>query len=148
MSDQTKKIVRNTINKATSDPSSIQLQSWNKHVGAQKNMEMGYCLLPIPQGSTYTTDASTIQAVPKGVSLAIYNPTTSAKSVRVSNNPAATLLAIGAVDNTTGEVGVVLPPNAYFNLATFDKGYVITSSGVYTYIIADDTIITDQAQVR
>jgi hypothetical protein len=148
MSQQTKKTVRSMINKRSDDPSSIQSQSWNMQTGAQKNMEMGHRLVPISLGTTFTTAATTIRAVPKGITLAIYNPTGTAISARVSQDPAATALAIGAVDAVTGDVGVAVPPNSYLYLATFNCNYIITGAGAITYVVADDTVITDQAQVK
>lgn len=136
------------INKRSDDPSSIQSQSWNMQVGAQKNMEMGHHLIPIPLATGFTTAATTIRAVPKGVTLAIYNPTGTAISARVSADSAAAALAIGVVDAVTGDVGVAVPPNSYLYLATFDKSYIITGAGAITYIVADDTVITNQAQAR
>jgi hypothetical protein len=148
MAEQTRKKVRSNQNRQSQDPSSIALLSYNNQTGAQKNMEMGHHLVPIQTGTaTYTTDASTLRAIPMGVTLAIYNPTAGALSATLSKNNAATLLAVGAT-NAEGDVGMALAPNSYTYVASFDKDRVITSGGVYTYIVADDTIITDQAQVR
>ena len=70
------KIERKLKINSTNDPSSIQALTYNHQTGAQKNMEMGHHLIPIPTSSTtFTTDASvSAVALPsKGLTLAIYN---------------------------------------------------------------------------
>ena len=53
------KIERKLKINSTNDPSSIQALTYNHQTGAQKNMEMGRHLIPIPtSATTFTTDAS------------------------------------------------------------------------------------------
>lgn len=146
MSSQTRKTVRNTINKAVYDPSNIASQTYNQYTGAQKNMEMGHRFIPISLGATFTTDASTVRVIPAGCTLAIYNPTGAALSARASKAAAPALLAIGVTDAASGDVGVALAPNSYTFIATWDSNKIITSAGAITYIVADDTAVSNQAQ--
>lgn len=140
------KIERKLKINSTNDPSSIQALTYNHQTGAQKNMEMGRHLIPIPtSATTFTTDASaSAVALPsKGLTLAIYNNSGTARAVTLGDS-AVTALAIG-VTNASGLVGVPCLPNDWTYLATFDKTHVITnSSDLKVMIVADSTVINSQ----
>jgi hypothetical protein len=140
------KIERKLKINSTNDPSSIQALTYNHQTGAQKNMEMGHHLIPIPTSSTtFTTDASvSAVALPsKGLTLAIYNNSGTARAATLGDST-VTALGIG-VTNASGLVGVPCAPNSWTYLATFDKTHVITnSSDLKVMIVADSTVINSQ----
>lgn len=140
------KIERKLKINSTNDPSSIQALTYNHQTGAQKNMEMGHHLIPIPtSATTFTTDASaSALALPsKGLTLAVYNNSATARSITLGDST-VTALGIGAT-NASGLVGVPCTPNNWTYLATFDKTHVITnSSDLKVMIVADSTVINSQ----
>jgi hypothetical protein len=140
------KIERKLKINSTNDPSSIQAVTYNHQVGAQKNMEMGHHLIPIPtSATTFTADVSgSAVALPsKGITLAIYNNSSTAYAVTLGDS-AVTTLAIG-VTNAAGSVGIPCTPNNWTYIATFDKTHVISnSSNLKVMIVADSTVINSQ----
>lgn len=140
------KVERKLKINSTNDPSSIQAVTYNHQVGAQKNMEMGHHLIPIPTApTTFTTDVSgAAVALPsKGITLAVYNNSSTAYAITLGDST-VTALAIGAT-NTSGFVGVPCTPNNWTYLATFDKTHAISnSSNLKVMIVADSTVINSQ----
>ena len=140
------KIERKLKVNSTNDPSSIQAVTYNHQVGAQKNMEMGHHLIPIPTApTTFTTDVSgTAVALPsKGITLAVYNNSSTAYSLTLGDS-SVTALAVGAT-NASGFVGVPCTPNNWTYIATFDKTHAISnSSNLKVMIVADSTVINSQ----
>ncbi len=140
------KIERKLKINSTNDPSSIQAITYNHQTGAQKNMEMGHHLIPVPTSSTtFTTDVSGAPvALPsKGLTLAIYNNSGTARAVTLGDST-VTALAIGAT-NASGNVGIPCLPNNWTYIATFDKTHIISnSSDLKVMIVSDSTIINSQ----
>lgn len=127
---------RNT--KKTYDAGSVTSIQHNEQAGAEKNISVGPSLKPLKlTASTFTTDASTARAIVPGTQLAIFNNSSSVASVTLRTATGASLAA-GAVDNTTGEVGVPCPPNAWSYISSWDKKFVITSSNTLMVFMIDD----------
>jgi hypothetical protein len=139
------KIERKLKINSTNDPSSIQAVTYNHQTGAQKNMEMGRHLIPIPTSpTTFTTDVTSATALPsKGITLAIYNASSTAYAITLGDST-VTALGIG-VTNASGNVGIPCTPNDWTYIATFDKTHVISnSSNLKVMIVADSTVINSQ----
>jgi hypothetical protein len=130
------------------DPSSISNQMYNEQSGAQKNLAVGPSLKPLKlSATTWTTDASTLRKIPKGVQLAVYNNAGAVGSITLSKANARTSLAPGAVDNTAGDtfgdVGIPCAPNAWTYISGLDNISVIASAAtLLVFIIEDDTSVT------
>jgi len=140
---------RNTQGQNVQDPANIHNLEYSNAAGSQKVSEVGRSLLPLQYISggvvTYTTDASTSRKLDSpGKNLAIYNNSGSVGSVTVSL-ASRTSLAAGAVDATTGDVGIACQPNAWTYVACSSKSWVITSaSTLLTYLIEDETSIKQE----
>lgn len=146
------KKIRNIQGNDVLDPSVIQNLGFNKASGAEKNMEVGRHLLPIPFISggavAYKTDASgTALALPnKGICLAVYNNAGAVGSITLGESAAQASLAAGATD-ATGHVGIPCPPNQWSFIACAEQNFVIASAAtLLVFIIDDDTSI--QQEVR
>lgn len=127
------------------DQASIDATLYNKQSGAQKNMEVGRHLLPIPAtASTWTTDTTTARSLPKkGASLAIYNNANAVGAVTLGKTAAevATALAPGVAD-ANGNVGVPCAPNDWTYISCFDKSWVKgTAATLLVFLVADDSEI-------
>lgn len=129
------------------DPSSIANQMFNEQAGAQKNVSVGPSLKPLKlTATTWTTDASTVRKITKGVQLAVYNNAGAVGSVTLSKSGTRTSLAPGAVDNTVGDtfgdVGIPCAPNSWTYISGHDNIAVITSAAtLLVFIIEDDTSV-------
>lgn len=128
------------------DIGSITDLTYNEQAGARKSVRVGPAFAPIRDSAgNLTTDASTICPLKLGSNLAIYNSGGTLCSVRLSNDPAATALAAGAVDVVTGDVGVACKPNDWTYVSNYDKRYVITDSAdLLVYLEIDDTKIVNE----
>lgn len=130
--------------KKTHDPHSVVNNTYSEQSGAEKNISVGHVLKPLNANApaTATTNASAGLAVLMGTQLAIYNNAGAVGAVTVRSAPGASL-APGAVDATTGEVGVPCQPNAWTYVSVWDKAYVITSAAtLLVFQIADDTDVS------
>ncbi len=145
MSNLINKFIRQMSGKAVEDPSSIQNNSYNEAVGAQKNMEMGHHLLPIPNGSaSYTTDLSTITTIKPGTTIALYNNSGTVRTVTLGDSTVVSQAA-GAVQAGTDFVGIPLAINSWTYIATYNKTHVVTSNAaVLCFIVKDETYISNQ----
>lgn len=111
---------------------------FNPAAGADKVVIVGPCLKPIPGSGGFKTNLSSATNVGLGVSLAIYNPTNAVLWATVGDST-VTLQTSGGVQSGTDFAAIPLKPNDFTYISTFDEGFVITSAGVYSYIIEDDT---------
>jgi hypothetical protein len=107
--------------------------------GSLRVSEVGNKLEPLGgPGGTFTTNASIATNVDLGATLAIYNPTSSAGVVTFGDST-VTLLAAGAVDSGgKGFVGIPLQPNAWTRVNSFEHNWVITTAGMFTFVVNDD----------
>jgi hypothetical protein len=121
----------------TVDPSSIATNTYNDAVGAQKNMEAGHHLLPIPAGGAFTCDATTARAIEKGKTLAIYNTTSTLYSATLGDSAAMASLAPGATD-ASGNVGIPCIGNNWTYIANYDRQFVRTSNAALLVFIVKD----------
>lgn len=127
----------------THDPHSVVNNTYNEHAGAEKNISVGHHLRPLNAGvpATATTNAAAGVAVLPGIQLAVYNNAGAVGSITV-RSATGTSLAPGAVDATTGEVGIPCQPNAWTYVSVWDKSFVITSaSTLLVFQIADGTLV-------
>ena len=140
------KIERKLKLNATIDPSSVQVITYNHQVGAQKNMEMGHHLIPIPTSpTTFITNisAGAVALPSKGLTLGVYNNSGIVQAVTIGDS-ATVALAVGATD-ATGRVGIPCLPNDWTWIATFDKTHAISNSAnLVVMIVADSTKIDSQ----
>lgn len=139
------KTVRRLDNASAIDPSLVDAASFNHESGAQKNMEMGHHLVPIPTGiSSFTTNITALRALPKkGLTLAIFNDGAATASVTTGDST-TTSLAIGVTD-AAGRVGIPLPSKQWTYIATYEDQYVIGSAAtLYAMIVQDGTSIGTQ----
>jgi hypothetical protein len=139
------KTVRRLDNPSAIDPSLVDAASFNHEVGAQKNMEMGHHLVPIPLSATsFTTNITALTPLPKkGLTLAIYNDAGSTASV-VIGDASTTILAHGVADSS-GRVGIPIASKTWTYIATYDKQFVIgNSANLFAYIVQDGTHIGTQ----
>ena len=124
------------------DPSSVVSIAYNEPAGAIKTAEVGLRLKPFlvdAETGEYTTDFSTIRRVGKGVSLAIFNTSTNALAITVTDLEGQAALAPGAT-NTEGDVGIPCTPQAWTHIATFDKTLAIAESDdLLVFIVKDNT---------
>lgn len=124
---------------------------FNLKSGAKKILPIGPHLIPIPvvvAGSpTWKTDVSTLTALPTlGLNLAVYNNSSTVKSITIGNTSSLASLAVGAVD-ANGNVGVACPPNSYTNLSMGVNQWIISSDNtLIVYLVEDDTRITAESR--
>lgn len=132
------------------DSGAISNIGFNENAGVHKTSDFGKKLKPIrvithgPDATTYTTDASSIKKIEKGMALALYNNAGAVASFRLSNKPTAASLAPGVTDSTAdageGDVGVAVPPNSWHYTNSSDKEYIITSAAtLLVYIVEDES---------
>lgn len=132
------------------DPSSIANQVYNEAAGAQKNMEVGRHLLPVPYNNAgtlaYKTDLTTATPLPsRGKCLAVYNNASSIGSVTLKAGSAPSVLASGAC-SATGEVGIACKPNDWTYIACGEQDWAIASANtLLCYLIDDNTAIKPEA---
>jgi len=134
-----KRIVQNN-----QDPGSIESTIFSPQSGAQKNFDIGPHLIPLDNGAGgKTTNATTARGLPaKGRSLAIYNNSGSVGSITLGSDASVVSQSAGAVNGSTGEVGIPCPPNAWLHVACWDKNWVIASAAtLLVFLIADDSTV-------
>lgn len=136
---------------ATQDPSTIAAHTYNEASGAQKNMEVGRHLMPIPNGAaSWTTNATTALILPsKGKCLAVYNNAGAVGSVTLGDTAfPPTSQAAGVVQAATNgrNVGIACTPNDWTFIACGDQDQVISSAAtLLVYLIDDPTSIRTEA---
>lgn len=138
---------RKIIGYRVSDEAHVANMTFNEKSGAQKNMEVGRKLLPLNiDATTYTTDATTIRALPQaGRNLAVYNNSAAVHSATFGESAAQSALAAGAVD-ASGHVGIACKPNDWTYVAAGESQFIITDSALlFVYLIDDDTFISQEA---
>jgi hypothetical protein len=123
------------------DSSSVDSNSYSDACGGRKITDVGHHLKPIvvdPAVPSFTTDATTKKKVGKGVAIALF----SAAGGTVTIGSDATIASLGAgVTDINGHVGIPVPANQWVYLNTYLYDSVITSAGVITFLIEDDTYI-------
>ena len=132
-----KRIVRNNV-----DSGSIDSTLYNQYSGAERIMEVGQYLLPIPTSSTtWTTKPITATALPKqGYNLAIYNNAAAVGSITLGSDATVTSQLPGNVD-VNGNPGIPCPPASWIYIACWNKQWIITSAAtLLVYLIADDSM--------
>jgi len=126
------------------DQGSIESTVFSPYSGAQKNAEVGTHLLPIDDGAgAKTTNATSARGLPaKGRNLAVYNNAGAVGSVTLGSASSVVSQAPGAVNGSTGEVGIPCAPNSWTYIACWDKNWVIASAAtLFVFLIADDSTI-------
>lgn len=144
------KNIRNIQGRKVEDQPVIINNQYSNSAGAEKNTEVGRCLVPLNiNGSTYTTDATTARRLPsKGRNVAVYNNSGTVQSLTVGDRDIAAMvaLAVGAVDNATKRVGIACKPNDWTYIACYEGQDVITdSANLLVYLIEDDSYIVQEA---
>lgn len=146
------KNIRNQPSYATQDPSSIASIEYNPASGAEKNVEVGPHLMPIPKVTAgvlgYTTNATVATVLPTlGKSLAIYNNAATVGSITLGEDNTITSLAVGATD-ANGHVGIPCAPNAWTRLSCGMQNWVIASAAtLLVFMLDDDSSIKQEAAV-
>jgi hypothetical protein len=103
---------------------------------------MGQHLLPLPTpgvGDGYTTNVSvTPYALPSaGKSVAVYNNSGSLGSIVLGTSSSITALAAGVTDSS-GNVGLPCPPNAWTTFAAGYANWVISSASTLLVFLVND----------
>lgn len=131
----------------TQDTGAIANLEYNNASGGLKTLEVGRHLLPIPTGTTFTTNVTSATALPKmGKNLAVYNNTSTVGSITLGEDGTITSLAVGVTD-ANGHVGIACLPNAYTYIACGLQQWVIASAAtLLVYLIDDDTSIKFQSK--
>jgi hypothetical protein len=132
--------------KQLQDGMSIEAVQNNPPSGGRKSLTVGPRLLPIPApAGTWTVTPTTLTPLPKlGLNIAIYNNSGSVGTIVIGGN-AITTLTPGQIDSS-GNVGVPCPPNAWSYLSMGYNQYVITSaSTLLVYIMEDPTWIAQES---
>lgn len=142
MSNKINRVIDNAF---LQDPYGIAAVEYNPASGGEKSLIVGPRLIPIQVASGYTTNVSSVTALPYlGALLAIYNNSGTAGSVTTGKNNTITALAIGVTDSN-GNVGVACPPNTYTYLSMGNNQWIIsTASTLIVYIIEDPTKIAQE----
>lgn len=142
------KYIRNHA--STQDPSSITSIQHNPATGAEKNINVGAHLVPIPKVSggilSYTTNVSAApQVLPTlGKALAIYNNSGSLGAITLGEDNTITALAAGVTD-ATGHVGIPCPANSWTHISCGIQNWVIsTASTMLVFMVDDDTSIKQE----
>ncbi len=119
---------------------------YNPASGAQKSLPIGPRLLPIPTGMGTWTTTPNGAATPLpnlGLNIAVYNNSGTVGSIVIGGKTIVTL-APGVIDSS-GNVGVPCPPNAWTYLSMSYNQYVITSAAtLLVFIIEDPTWLNQQ----
>jgi hypothetical protein len=135
---------RNIKGNRTYDSSIIEANIYSESAGAQKNSEVGRCLVAIPNAANGTTNATTAIALPsKGRNLAVYNNSGSLESITLGKDSSVASLAPGITD-INKNVGIPCMPNEWTYIACNDKQWVIASAAtLLVFLIEDETSINE-----
>lgn len=141
---------RNVKGNKVVDPSLISNNEYNEASGAQKQIDVGPKLIPIPTPLTpFGVTVANAAAVPlpsKGRSVAIYN-NAGVVGVVTFGDSTVTAQALGAVNAAQPtSVGIPCKPNDWTYLSAGDATHIITSAAtLFVYLIEDDTSLVQQA---
>lgn len=130
---------RNLDNTAVGDAES---SGFNKQSGGMKVLNIGHHLLPLPNG---VTDASgTAQPIEMGMTVAIYNNSSTVGVVTMGADDTVTSLALGVVGTDKRSVGIACKPNDWTYIAVCERAYIKTSANtLICYLVSDDSRIHD-----
>jgi len=134
-----RKNIRNMPGHSVQDLGSIPFLTYNESAGAQKNMDMGHNLLPIPTpgvGVGYSTDATTLRSIGAGKTLAVYNNNAAVGSITLGVAGQASL-APGVAD-AGGAVGIPCAPASWTYISLYLKTHAIASAATLLCFIVND----------
>ena len=115
--------------------------TYNDYAGAQKNLSVGPVLQPIRTGSGWTCDATTVQELPAGTQVAIYNNSAVVGAVAFSTVLAVTVGAVGSVD-VNGSPTIACKPADWTYICCGERTFIQTSAAtLLVYVIQDDTVL-------
>lgn len=143
------KKIRNASGNKIHDAGSIANMQYNEKSGAQKQVDVGPKLMPLPGGGTPTCDAFTaVQSIPAGKSLAIYNNSATLGTVAFGDSAAelATITAAGTV-LANGQPVIPCKPNDWTIISAGEQTFVKTSATtLLVYLIDDETSIVTSSR--
>lgn len=115
--------------------------TYNDYAGAQKNLSVGPVLQPIRTGASWTCDASTVQELPAGTQVAIYNNAGTVGALAFGSDISVAVGAVGSVD-VNGSPTIACKPNDWTYACCGERTFIKTSAAtLLVYVIQDDTVL-------